>query len=82
MQVERVAIVQQYEQLEAQKDELLLDGKAKLRELLLEKERYMDAKRDLEFELILLEERNGRAIQREELRLDDMRHKIEVLRLQ
>jgi hypothetical protein len=60
---------------------LLLDGKAKLRELLLEKERYMDAKRDLEFELILLEERNGRAIQREELRLDDMRHKIEVLRL-
>jgi hypothetical protein len=81
MQVERVAIVQQYEQLEAQKDELLLDGKAKLRELLLEKERYMDEKRDLEFELILLEERNGRAIQREELRLDDMRHKIEVLRL-
>ena len=61
---------------------MLLDGKAKLRELLLEKERYMDAKRDLEFELILLEERNGRAIQREELRLDDMRHKIEVLRLQ
>jgi len=67
--------------LEAQKDELLLDGKAKLQELLLEKERYMDAKRDLEFELILLEERNGRAIQREEVRLDDMRHKIEVLRL-
>jgi len=61
---------------------LLLDGKAKLRELLLEKERYMDAKRDLEFELILLEERNGRAIQREEVRLDDMRHKIEVLKLQ
>jgi hypothetical protein len=59
-----------------------LDGKAKLRELLLEKERYMDAKRDLEFELILLEERNGRAIQREEVRLDDMRHKIEVLKLQ
>ena len=42
----------------------------------------MDAKRDLEFELILLEERNGRAIQREEVRLDDMRHKIEVLKLQ
>ena len=41
----------------------------------------MDAKRDLEFELILLEERNGRAIQREEARLDDMRHKIEVLKL-
>ncbi len=61
---------------------MLLDGKAKLRELLLEKERYMDAKRDLEFELILLEERNGRAIQREEVRLDDMRHKIEVLKLQ
>jgi hypothetical protein len=61
---------------------LLLDGKAKLRELLLEKERYMDVKRDLEFELILLEERNGRAIQREEVRLDDMRHKIEVLKLQ
>jgi hypothetical protein len=60
---------------------LLLDGKAKLRELLLEKERYMDAKRDLEFELILLEERNGRAIQREEVRLDDMRHKIEVQKL-
>ena len=59
-----------------------MDGKAKLRELLLEKERYMDAKRDLEFELILLEERNGRAIQREEVRLDDMRHKIEVLKLQ
>ena len=59
-----------------------MDGKAKLRELLLEKERYMDAKRDLEFELILLEERNGRAIQREEIRLDDMRHKIEVLKLQ
>ena len=53
-----------------------------MRELLLEKERYMDAKRDLEFELILLEERNGRAIQREEVRLDDMRHKIEVLKLQ
>ena len=31
---------------------------------------------------ILLEERNGRAIQREEVRLDDMRHKIEVLKLQ
>lgn len=61
---------------------MLLDGKAKLRELLLEKERYMDVKRDLEFELILLEERNGRAIQREEVRLDDMRHKIEVLKLQ
>ena len=59
-----------------------MDGKAKLRELLLEKERYMDAKRDLEFELILLEERNGRAIQREEVSLDDMRHKIEVLKLQ
>ena len=59
-----------------------MDGKAKLRELLLEKERYMDSKRDLEFELILLEERNGRAIQREEVRLDDMRHKIEVLKLQ
>lgn len=58
-----------------------MDGKAKLQELLLEKERYMDAKRDLEFELILLEERKGRAIQREEVRLDDMRHKIEVLKL-
>jgi len=57
---------------------LLLEGKAKLKELLLEKERYMDDKRDLEFEIILLDERNGRAIQREEVRLDDMRHKIEV----
>lgn len=41
----------------------------------------MDVKRDLEFELLLVEERNGRAIQREELRLQDMDHKIEVQKL-
>jgi hypothetical protein len=51
------------------KDNLLVEGKGKYSELLLEKERFMDVKRDLEFELLLVEERNGRAIQREELRL-------------
>jgi len=39
-----------------------LEGKAKLQKLLLEKEGYMDAKRNLEFELILIDERKGRAI--------------------
>jgi hypothetical protein len=41
---------------------LLLDGKAKYAELLLEKERCMDVKRDFEFELMLIEERKGRAV--------------------
>lgn len=59
-----------------------MDGKAKLSKLLLEKERYMDDKRNLEFELILLDERNLRAVKREEDRLEDMRHKIEVAKLQ
>lgn len=74
-------ICDHYKQLEGQKDELLLEGKAKYAELLLEKERCMDVKRDLEFELMLIEERKGRAIQREEVRLEDMRHKIEVQKL-
>lgn len=82
LQVKRVTICKQYEQLEAQKDDLLVDGKAKLSKLLLEKERYMDDKRNLEFELILLDERNLRAVKREEDRLEDMRHKIEVAKLQ
>lgn len=42
----------------------------------------MDDKRNLEFELILLDERNLRAVKREEDRLEDMRHKIEVAKLQ
>ena len=79
--IEKVNICDHYKQLEVQKDELLLEGKAKYAELLLEKERCMDVKRDLEFELLLIEERKGRAVQREEVRLEDMRHKIEVQKL-
>lgn len=62
--------------LEAQKDEIMLEGKAKHNKLVLEKESYMDIKREKEFELIMLDEQNQREVQRGEVRLEDMRQKI------
>lgn len=41
----------------------------------------MDVKREIEFELDMLDDRNDRLKQREEIRLQEMRDKIEVLKL-
>ncbi len=41
----------------------------------------MDVKREIEFELDMLDDRNDRLKQREEVRLQEMRDKIEVLKL-
>ena len=41
----------------------------------------MDFKRELEFEVEMLDGQNGRICQREDNRLQEMRHKIDVLRL-
>lgn len=51
------------------------------KELLSEKEKCMDIKRELEFELIMLNEQSERIERREEKRLEDVRHKIEVCTL-
>lgn len=54
----------------------MFEGKAKHNKLVLEKESYMDVKREKEFELIMLDEQNQREVQRGEVRLEDMRQKI------
>lgn len=47
-------------------------------ELLAQKEKLIDEKRELEFVLIMLDEQKGRLKGRELKRLEDMEHKIEV----
>ena len=59
----------------------MFEGKAKHNKLVLEKESYMDVKREKEFELIMLDEQNQREVQRGEVRLEDMRQKIQLLKL-
>ena len=46
--------------------------------LLEEKEQLMETKRELEFEIIMLEEQNQKIDNREQKRLDQMQHKIDV----
>jgi len=55
--------------LELQKDEIILEGKNKHSKLVIEKEKLIDLKREKEFELDLLENCNGRVVEREETRL-------------
>jgi len=47
-------------------------GKAKLNALIQEKEKAMDQKRELEFELMQMEDRDDRITQREELRVEKL----------
>ena len=49
----------------------MTEGKEKNNSVVNEKEQCMDIKRELEFEIIMLEEQNGRAQQRGEARLAD-----------
>lgn len=43
------------------KEEIMTEGKEKNNSVVNEKESCMDIKRELEFEIIMLEEQNGRA---------------------
>lgn len=49
--------------------------------LVSELEKLMDYKRELEFELQMLKDQNGRIAQREQNRLLEAEHKIDVIKL-
>ena len=57
-------------ELEASKVSIMESGKVKLTALLGEKERLIDQKRELEFEVMQMEDRNDRVIAREELKVN------------
>ena len=63
---------------ETMKENITNESRAIMAVLLEEKEKLMETKRDLEFEIDMLEEQNQKVDNREQKRLDSMQHKIEV----
>ena len=78
---QRWQYLEQHKQLEVVKDEMLNDGKGRSQSLLNEKEKLMDIKREREFVVTMLEHQNGRVSQREISNMDDIDHKIQILKL-
>lgn len=68
--------------LEDKREEMFELDRQKNQEILTQKELYMDEKRELEFEVLMLEEANERVVVREEKRVDDEKHKIDISLLQ
>lgn len=66
-------------ELESSKLQIMESGKVKLTALLGEKERLIDQKRELEFEFMQMEDRNDRAIAREELRVKKIQKDLNQL---
>ena len=70
-----------YQENEAIKEKMIEEDKAKLQELTNERDRLLDDKRELEFEIIMLEDAGKTECTREQQRRDDVEHKIETLKL-
>jgi hypothetical protein len=62
--------------MEQMKEKMMVKGKSKLTALLTEKEKTIDQKRECEFEIMQMADRNDRAIQREEKRVDKLKSQI------
>jgi len=54
---------------------------AKLQDLKAERSHYMDVNREVEFEFIMLEEARKTMIVRDKQKCEDVKHKIETLKL-
>ncbi len=78
---EKSAILQQYEQLESQKEEILNEFKEKNNDIVVQIENCIDVKQEMDFEIIMLNKQQDRAKQRGEAQLQDQRHKIDIIRL-
>jgi hypothetical protein len=76
---ERARLMTMIRELESSKLQIMESGKVKLTALLGEKERLIDQKRELEFEYMQMEDRNDRAIAREELRVKKIQKDLNQL---
>ena len=70
-----------YQENETVKERMMEEDKAKLAELKAETGRLQDVKREMEFEVIMLEEAAKTEQAREKQRCADVEHKIETLKL-
>ena len=66
---------------ETLKEAIMNESRAIMQQLLNEKEKKMDIKRELEFEVLMLEEQNDKVGEREQKRLDNMQHKIDLVKM-
>ena len=81
LQIEQVVVTEQYHNLEETKEKLTEECRSMFETLLAHKEKLMDEKRELGFCEIMADEQMVRAVAREEKRLEEMRHKIDVQKL-
>ena len=78
MKVERQLTFDGLDDKETLKEAMMKIDRVKMQELLNEKDKLMDIKRELEFEVLMLDEQNEKVGAREQKRLDDMQHKIKA----
>ena len=63
------------------KEQIIEEDKVKLQSLKKERDQLLDAKRELEFEIIMLDEAGKTEEARELQKREDVEHKIETLKL-
>ena len=71
IETEKDQLLDQYNALEAQKEAMISEFRAKNSGLIQEKEQCMDLNREREFESIMLDEQNVRAVQRGQKKLEE-----------
>ena len=81
MKVQRQETFDGLDDKETLKEAIMNESRARLHELLLQKEKQMDIKRELEFEILMLEEQIEKVDAREQKRLDNMQHKIDLVKM-